>query len=431
MRESLRTAVIASASSLTTGLLVMACSAGTTNPAATPPGTSPPAAVGSPRTSTGTDIPRSASISVAQAQPGAPIQQQPAGASASSPASQVYQSTGASVVNITSLAVVRNFRGTTTQPQGTGSGFIIDNEGRIVTNNHVVQDADQLTVTFPDRTTVPARLVARDPDNDLAVVQVDASGSDEEGRPMRDRLKPATLGDSNRLTVGELAIAIGSPLGLQQTVTQGIVSALRNPGEGTARGGIDLLGGAVQTDASINPGNSGGPLFNVAGEVIGVNTAILSQSGGNEGIGFAIPINVVKRVVPVLIQNGRYPHPLIGVSSTSLALLGSGLKQQLGIPANLKGLLVQESTAGASEAGIRGGNRSVTASGEQIAVGGDIIVAVDSQPVSSGGELRGYVENNKRPGERVTLTIVRNGQRQDIAVTLSEKPDDTAPAPAG
>src|SRR5207237_9793999 len=160
---------------------------------------------------------------------------------------------------------------------------------------------------------------------------------------IRDRIKPTSLGDSDQVIIGETAVAIGSPLGLQQTVTEGIISARRNPGEESSVPGnpLDLLGGAIQTDAAINPGNSGGPLFNASGQVIGVNSAILSQSGGNEGVGFAIPINVVKRVAAELIQNGRYRHPQVGVSSLALTDLSPQAKQQLGIPANQKGLLLE------------------------------------------------------------------------------------------
>ena len=332
MRRLLHTACIAVASSLTTVFLLAACTAGYSArspgaPTAEPPATRDQATNAHPA------VPPVA-LGGARAQ------------AAQNPAVEVYQRNGASVVNITSVAVLRTGFGTAEQPRGVGSGFILDNEGRIVTNNHVVEEADQLTVTFQDRTTVPARLVGRDPDNDLAVIQVDTSNTDEEGRSVRDRIKPVTLADSSQITIGEDAIAIGSPLGLQQTVTAGIVSALRNPLEEAGRSNLELLGGAIQTDASINPGNSGGPLFNAAGEVIGVNTAILSQSGGNEGIGFAIPVNVVKRVAPELIQTGRYRHPLIGVAGISLSQIGQGAKQQLGISLNQKGLLVQESSAG-------------------------------------------------------------------------------------
>jgi S1-C subfamily serine protease len=333
------------------------------------------------------------------------------------------------VVNITSIAVVRTRAGQQAeQPQGIGSGFMIDDQGRIITNNHVVQDADQLAVTLQDKTSVPAKLVGRDPDNDLAVIQIDPNATDDQGVPIRNRIKPVTLGDSDQVTIGETAIATGSPLGLQQTVTEGIVSARRNPGEeapGQNQPGQqlpDILGGAIQTDAAINPGNSGGPLFNASGQVIGVNSAIISQSGGNEGIGFAIPINVVKRVAPELIQTGRYRHPQVGVTSIALADLSPQTKQQLNIPPNQKGLLVQQVTAGAQQAGIQAGTRRLSVGGDTILAGGDIIVAIDGQAVTTGGDLRGYIENTKHPGDTVTVTVLRNGQRLDLSVTLSERP---------
>ena len=335
----------------------------------------------------------------------------------------VYRMAGPSVVNVTSLAVVRAPDGAgQAQPQGTGSGFIIDTQGHIVTNNHVVQDADQLSVTFQDRTTVPATLVGRDPDNDLAVIRVDPTGTDQDGRAIGVLLRPVTLGDSDRVTIGEDAIAIGSPLGLQQTVTRGIVSALRQPGEDASRNGVDLLGGAVQTDAAINPGNSGGPLFNATGEVIGINTAGLSQSGGSIGLNFAIPINVAKRVVPELISFGCYHHPLVGISTVPLSQMGSALKQQLGIPPSQRGLLVQEASAGAAQGGVRAGTQAISVQGGQLRVGGDVLTAIDGQAVVTGGDLRGYVENNKRPGDAVTLTLLRNGQPLQIPVTLSQRP---------
>jgi 2-alkenal reductase len=357
---------------------------------------------------------------------------QPA-ALAPNPAIAVYQQNGLSVVNITSIAVVTGRAGGLGQqlPQGIGSGFFIDTDGRIVTNNHVVEDANQLSVTLQDKTSIQANLVGRDPDNDLAVIQVDANATDSDGRPIRDRIKAVGLGDSDQVTIGETAVAIGSPLGLQQTVTEGIVSARRNPGEesGVRGNQIDLLGGAIQTDAAINPGNSGGPLFNAGGQVIGVNSAILSQSGGNEGVGFAIPINVVKRVVPQLIQNGRYSHPQVGVSTVALAGLSPQAKQQLGVAANQRGLLVQSVTAGAQQAGIQAGTRRVSLGGETVMAGGDIIVAIDNNPTATSGDLRGWIENQKHPGDTVTVTVLRNDQRQDFQVTLSERPADNQQRP--
>ncbi|MBO0885636.1 MAG: trypsin-like peptidase domain-containing protein [Mycobacterium sp.] len=330
-------------------------------------------------------------------------------------------------MNITSLAVVPvsspTGSSTTTQPQGIGSGFIYDVAGHIVTNNHVVEQADQLKVTFSDRTFATATLVGRDPDNDLAVILVNPSATRSNGRPVSESLQAVTLGDSDRLEAGEQAIAIGSPLGLQQTVTAGIVSALRSPGEDTGAGqGVDLLGGAVQTDASINPGNSGGPLFDSDGNVIGVNSAILSQSGGNEGIGFAIPINVVKRVAPELIQKGIYSHPQLGVAGVALSAMSPQTRQQLALPQQPpEGILVQQVSDGAESAGILAGTRTVIIGGRQVPAGGDVIVAIDGKPVATTGELRGYIENNKHPSDSVTLSIVRNQQPMDVKVVLGRR----------
>jgi S1-C subfamily serine protease len=423
----IQTALVAVTSAATTALLFVACSVQTSQPTPVPPSstsTTAPAAA-SPRVVTTSASPSAAGTGLTVAAASAQAAQ-PAAPGAQNPAVSVYQQNGGSVVNITSLAVVTGFGAgqQQAQPQGIGSGFFIDTDGRIVTNNHVVQDADQLAVTLQDKTTVRADLLGRDPDNDLAVIKVDPNATDSDGRAIGDRIKPVSMGDSDQVTIGETAVAIGSPLGLAQTVTEGIISARRNPGEESQVPGdqLNLLGGAIQTDAAINPGNSGGPLFNAAGQVIGVNSAILSQSGGNEGVGFAIPINVVKRVVPELIQTGKYRHPQVGVTSIPLAGLSPQAKQQLGLDTTQKGLLVQQVTAGAQQAGIQAGTRRVQVGNQVIATGGDIIVAIDGQPVATGGDLRGYIENTKHPGDTATVTVLRNGQRQDIQVTLSERP---------
>ena len=409
----------ARAAALSAILLLAACSGA--QGGATPQAATPQPAAAPPTVSTAASpIPPSPVAAAPSPSPAAQAE-----AASRNPAARVYEQNSASVVNITSIALARTPFGPS-QQQGSGSGFVIDGDGRIVTNNHVVQDANQLNVTFKDNITVPATLVGRDPDNDLAVIMVDPDARDDRGSPIRPRLKPVTLGDSDRIIVGTDAIAIGSPLGLQQTVTAGIISAVRSPLEEVAQGQVDLLGGAIQTDAPINPGNSGGPLFNAAGEVIGVNTAILSQSGGNIGIGFAIPINVAKRVVPELIRGGCYRHPYIGVSTLSLARVGQAVKQQLGIPANQTGLLVQESAAGAAQAGIRAGDRVASIDGVQVRVGGDVIVAIDGRDLRTGGDLRAYIENTKRPGDAVTLTVLRDGQPRDVRVTLGERPDQQA-----
>jgi S1-C subfamily serine protease len=330
----------------------------------------------------------------------------------SGPAIGVYATNGSRVVNIISLSIISSNSGIV-QPSGVGSGFVWDSQGHIVTNDHVIQDANQLQVTFKDRTTQPAKLVGRDPPNDLAVIQVADLGSSQ----------PVTLGDSDSVQIGQIALAIGSPLGLQQTMTQGIVSALRLPGDEATTGGLSLLGGAVQTDASINPGNSGGPLFDSAGNVIGVNTAIVSQTGGNEGIGFAIPINVVKRVVPQLIQYGRYRHPQLGIVGIPVSEMPPQARQLLGVPANVQqGVLVVQATDAAQTAGIQEGTTLVQVGPLAVPAGGDIVLSIDGHTVGSTGELRAYIENNKNPGDTVTLTVLRNGQQMDVPVTLTERP---------
>ncbi len=423
MRDFFKTVLVAAVSSATTATVFTACAI--QNQSATVvPTAAPPQSASASTPARASSAPVAAPIASVRAAPAPQV----ATGGATNPAVSVFQQNGGSVVNITSMAVITGrFGSQTQQPQGIGSGFVIDADGRIITNNHVVQEADQLAVTFQDKTTVPAQLVGRDDLNDLAVIQVDLNATDADGRSIRDRIKQVTLGDSDQVTIGETAVAIGSPLGLQQTVTEGIVSALRNPGEESPvpRNQVELIGGAIQTDAAINPGNSGGPLFNASGQVIGVNSAILSQSGGNEGVGFAIPINVVKRVAPELIQNGRYRHALVGVTSIALTDISPQVKQQLGIASNQKGLLVQQVSAGAQQAGIQPGTRRMSVGNETIVAGGDIIVAIDGQVVATGGDLRGWIENNKHPGDQATLTVLRNGQRVDVQVTLSERPQQS------
>jgi 2-alkenal reductase len=330
---------------------------------------------------------------------------------AGSPAIAVYENNGPKVVNIVSTALVSTPLGPATLPQGFGSGFVYDTSGHIVTNDHVVEDVNQLRVTFKDQTSKRATLVGRDPETDLAVLSIDNPPA----------ISPVTLGDSDALRIGEMAFAIGSPLGLQQTMTQGIVSALRDPGEAVS-GSPLLLGGVVQTDAAINPGNSGGPLFNAAGEVIGVNTAIFTQGGGSEGLGLAIPINVVKRIVPDLIQNGSYSHPMLGVNGIAVSLLGDQARQQLGIaPTVEEGVLVLNVSDPALQAGIRAGTTPVTVGSVRAAAGGDVVVAVDGRPVNTPIELRGLVSNFYRPGDQVTLKVNRGGTEINIPVTLTER----------
>jgi 2-alkenal reductase len=342
-------------------------------------------------------------------------------AQSASPAETIYRDNGARVVNIVSSAVLNTVLGPSPVPQGTGSGFVYDTQGHIITNDHVIEDSLQLEVNFANRTSAPAQIVGRDPDTDLAVLQIQLPAG----------VAPVQLGDSDSLRIGEPAVAIGSPLGLRQTVTQGIVSALRAPGEESATGPIGLLSGAVQTDAPINPGNSGGPLFDAAGTVVGVNTAIITSSGGSEGLGLAIPINVVKRIVPDLIQYGTYRHPDVGVTGIPVSALGQLARRQLGIPQSVEdGVLVLQVSDAARQAGVQVGTTPVVVGALRGLANADIVVAVDGHPVGTPGELRGIVDTTRRPGDTVTLTVARGAQRLDIPLQLAERAASAvAPAP--
>ena len=291
-----------------------------------------------------------------------------------------------------------------------GSGFLLDKEGHIVTNNHVVDGADNVEVTFIDGTTVHAKVVGTDPSSDLAVIQVDVKSS---------LLQPVELGDSSALVVGEQVFALGNPFGLDWTLTSGIVSAVgRTIQSGTSNYSIPEV---VQTDAAINPGNSGGPLLDRNGRVIGVNAQIVSQSNSSSGIGFAIPVNIVKRVVPALIKDGRYTYAWLGITGTSLTL---DLNEAMNLSADQRGVLVQDVTQGgpAEKAGVQVGQNQATVNGRQITTGGDVIIAVDGQPVTGMDDVIDYLFNNKQPGDKMTLTVLRNGQQKDIQVTLGERP---------
>ncbi|MFN0073321.1 MAG: S1C family serine protease [Chloroflexota bacterium] len=347
-----------------------------------------------------------------------PTVQLSSGAMNASTVSQVYQQASPAVVTVTSTLVQAGALTTTAQQQGTGSGFIIDLNGHIVTNNHVIQDADRLEVSLTAGRTVPAQLVGRDQFADLAVIRIDPTGLP---------ITPVTLGDSDQLQIGELAIAIGNPFGLEGTVTTGVISARR--ATISEPGGTGILIDAVQTDAAINPGNSGGPLLNARGEVIGINTlARLGVGGGTAGINFAIPINAAKRIVPALIQSGSYSHPYLGVGTVPIT---ASIATELGLPVST-GLMVQtvEPGSGAARAGIRpasGPPRQIRS--REVGLGGDIIAAVDGQTLDQASDLLTYLERNKSPGETVNLGILRDGQRQTVSVTLGARPPP-APSPA-
>lgn len=429
MTNASRTAITAALSTLLTLSLTSACEAARpflgSGPAATAPAATP-----APATS---PAPAGAAAAAPPAAPsgGAPVAQAqaPQAGGGNDAVIRVYRDAGPSVVSVISTVVTRDFfNRAAPQPIGTGSGFVIDEQGNIVTNNHVVEDADRLEVTLSNGRTVPARLVGRDPRSDLAVVRVDVP---------KDQLTVARLGSSAQLQIGEQAIAIGNPFGLDRTVTAGIVSGRRAVVDEPTSSGSPSQGGqparpteqgllieAIQTDASINPGNSGGPLFNARGEVVGINTLILSPGaqggqGGNIGIGFAIPIDYAKRIVPELIAKGKYAHPFLGVSTEAIT---DTIAQDLKLPVK-EGLLVAQvdPNTPAARAGLRGGGRSQDARSRRVSAGGDIITAIDGQPLRRPEELLVYLETKKSPGDTVTLSINRDGQPRDLAVQLAER----------
>lgn len=322
---------------------------------------------------------------------------------------RVYREVSPAVVNITSTAVVYDFFFNVVPQRGSGSGFIIDEQGYIITNSHVVEDARRLEVTLASGRRVSAVLVGRDPFNDLAVIKIDVPD---------ETLHVVRLGDSDHLRVGQMAIAIGNPFGLDRTVTSGVVSSLHR----TLRtdGGREIRG-VIQTDAAINPGNSGGPLLNSRGDVVGINTAIFSPSGGSVGIGFAIPVNRAKRIVPQLIAKGRVSHPWLGISGLTLT---PEISKTLNLPVE-RGVLVVRVTrkSPAARAGIRGGERRIPIGNTILWAGGDVLVGVDGREVESMTDLVAYLEDQKRVGETVELEVLRDGLRIMITPTLGELPE--------
>jgi 2-alkenal reductase len=421
MSSLIRTAVTAAVSSLLTLSLAAGCEVTRPFTGLGPAPTAPPAATNPAPT------PGQPTSPPAQGAPTSPLAQAQAAPTGqpNDAVIRVYRDASPSVVNIISTVVTRDFfNQAVPRSAGSGSGIIIDDQGNIATNNHVVEDADRLEVSLPDGSTVPAKLVGRDPRSDLAVVRVDVP---------KDRLKVAKLGDASQVEVGEMAIAIGNPFGLERTVTAGVVSGRRavveeptSPSIGSQQpSDSGLLINAIQTDASINPGNSGGPLFNARGEVIGINTLILSPGaqggqGGNIGIGFAIPVDFAKRVVPELIAKGKYAHPYLGVSTQEIT---ETIAKDNNLPVG-SGLLVAQVDQGtpAARAGLRGGSRPQDARSRRVSLGGDIITAIDGQPLKRPEELLVYLETKKSPGDTVTLSIIRDGQNLQVPVQIGERP---------
>jgi len=299
------------------------------------------------------------------------------------------------------------------EPSARGSGFLYDKDGHIITNNHVVEGADAIEATFLDGTTAKASLVGTDPYSDLAVLRVDVSS---------ERLRPVTLGNSSKLLVGEAVYAVGAPFGLGWSLTKGIVSQI---GRSLPATGGYLIPGEIQVDAAINPGNSGGPLLNGLGEVVGVNTAIQSETGVFSGVGFAIPSNLVRRAVPSLIQMGRYDHPWLGVAGTDVT---SSIAEKMNL-SETRGFLVMSvvEDSPAEKAEIRGGNRTEMIEGSNMSIGGDVITHIDGRPVRRLEDLLVYLEYSKTPGERVVLDIIREGQAITVEATLGVRPPPSSP----
>jgi S1-C subfamily serine protease len=314
----------------------------------------------------------------------------------------VYHKNIGSVVNITSKAVTFDFFYGLVPEEGQGSGFIIDKEGHILTNYHVIADARQIEVTLHNRKKYGATIVGVDRAHDLAVVQIKAP-----------ELTPMVLGDSSKLQVGQKVYAIGNPFGLSGTLTRGIVSSIRQVQEPDGM----KIEDAIQTDASINPGNSGGPLLNMHGEVIGINTMIASNVGQSAGIGFAIPINTAKAVINDLLTLGRVRRPALGVTTIPI---DSQLADQMGLAADYGLLILQVVPGGAADtAGLRGGSQRAFLGNTPILVGGDLIVALDGQQVEDQQELA-QIMNNHRAGDTVRITIYRGKKKLQVGVVLGE-----------
>ncbi|MGB9880843.1 MAG: S1C family serine protease, partial [Anaerolineae bacterium] len=326
----------------------------------------------------------------------------------------VYNSTAPAVVNITTRTYAYDWFMQPIPQEGTGSGFVYDSEGHIVTNYHVVENAQELVVTLAGGGTYDAKIVGVDPTNDLAVLRIEAG---------KNLPTPLVLGDSAQLQVGQIVLAIGNPFGLQQTLTMGVISALgrviQSPEDNR------FIGEAIQTDAAINPGNSGGPLLDLEGRVIGVNSQIISTSGASAGIGFAIPANTVRRVVPKLIAQGYYPHPWLGVELLSLTPSTAKMLREAGmnLPVD-NGLLVTNVVSGgpADKAGIKGSSRMARLGRYQVPLDGDVITAINGQAVKNFQDLTVYLETKTNIGDTVKLTILRDGQERVVEVQIGEQP---------
>lgn len=338
----------------------------------------------------------------------------------------IYAQVNPSVVNVTvlksgqaleQLAPSHTFKADDMVPISSGSGFVWDSAGHIVTNNHVVDGADQVEVTFSDGTMAVAEVIGIDVDSDLAVLRIDPAGYN---------LVPVKLGNLDDVRVGMRVAAIGNPFGLQGTLTSGIVSAIGRSIPGRDNYNIP---DSIQTDAAINPGNSGGPLLNDRGELIGVNAQIRSEREANSGVGFAIPVALVERVAPALIANGAYRHSYLGVGGGTLSPICA---DDLGLPRELRGAYINQILAGApaEKAGLMAGDTPSHTKYFSICpenAGGDVILAVNDQPVASFDDVLIYMERFTSPGDKVAFKVLRTGKQLTVDVTLDERPKQVTP----
>jgi S1-C subfamily serine protease len=322
----------------------------------------------------------------------------------------IYKAVSPGVVHINSTVLSQDFFFRVVPERGMGSGFVVDDKGLIVTNNHVVENAENLEVTLADKSKVAAKLVGRDPENDIAVIRVSVA---------KEKLTPLRLGDSSQLQVGQMAIAIGNPFGLDRTITRGVVSAV---GRSLKSDSGRQIRNVIQTDAAINPGNSGGPLLNSRGEVIGVNTAIFTPSGGSVGIGFAVPVNTVKKLLPQLITRGRASHPWLGISGMDI---NPTVAKALSLPAGDGVMIAQVAPNGpAARAGLRGSQRRVRVGNYLVTVGGDIIQTLDGERIATVDDLTAFLDERKKVGDEVRVDVIRDGKPLAVTVRLGELPEN-------
>jgi len=360
-----------------------------------------------------------------QGPPGPAGPQGPPGPSASSTLTMdstlthIFKKVENSVVQITSKvssvdnSVIINGQPLESQSTRLGSGFVYDKDGRIITNNHVVEGSKTVNVSFVDGNTYTAKVVGTDPGNDIAVIQIIDNFSDES-------LTPLTLGNSSELDVGQQVIAIGNPFGLSDTMTTGIISQVGRllPNENAAGFSIPDV---IQVDAAINPGNSGGPLLDLNGQVVGMNTAIRTSTGDFAGIGFAVPSNAINKIVPVLIKDGNYSHPYLGISGRSL---DPDVALANGLPRNFKGVLIEKIVKGgpADKAGIT----PDTPDQNNIPHGGDIITAIDGHQVKTIYDVIAYLDEQKNVGDKVMVSVNRLGKSIDLTATLEARPSPSS-----